>query len=82
MVNMTLVISDDLKKRMDEHSEVRWSNVVRTIIENKLDDFEKAEKLASKSKMTLKDAEEIAAKIGVGMGKHARRLLNENYGRR
>ncbi len=48
-------------------------------IENKLDDFEKAEKLASKSRMTLGDAQEIAAKIDMEIGKRARRLLDKNY---
>ena len=64
---------------MEKHPEIRWSNAVRAIIERKLSDFEIAEKLAQKSNLTEKDAEQLTKKINKEMGKHARKLLNESY---
>ncbi len=53
-------------------SEIRWSEVARKAIEKKVEDLELLEKLASKSKLAQKDAEEISWKINE---KVAKRLL-------
>ncbi len=82
MPNITLAISDETRKKMDAHSHIKWSNVVRSIILQKLEDFEAAEKLAKKSRLTEKDISKLAEKINRAMGKHAEALLNENYSRR
>lgn len=75
---MTLVINDEMREQMKKHPEVRWSNAVRVIIEKKLRDFEIAEKLAQKSKLTEKDVEMLSSKVNNSMGKHAKVLLNES----
>jgi len=77
MPNLTLSIPNDTKKRMAAHASVRWSNVVRTIIERKLDDFEEAERLAQKSRLTRKDVDRLSAKVDAAMGRHVKRLLDE-----
>lgn len=57
---------------MKKFSEVRWSEVARKAIEKKVEDLEMLEKLASKSKLTERDVEEISRKINE---KVAKRLL-------
>jgi len=76
--NITLAITDELKDKMKEHSSIKWSNVVRSIIEKKLSDFQDAEKVGKKSKLTEKDVEELATKVNLAMKVHAEALLNES----
>lgn len=82
MPNITLSIPDEIKQKMDEHPHVKWSNVVRSVILQKLSDFEEAERLARKSKLTMADVEQIAVKVNRAMAKHAEALLNERHSRR
>jgi len=63
MPNLTLAIPEQLHARMKQHSEIRWSEVVRATIEKKINDLEIAERIAQKSKLTQKDIDEIAHKI-------------------
>ena len=63
MPNLTLSIPETLHEKMKEHSEIRWSEVVRATIEKKINDLEIAERIAQKSKLTQKDIDEIAHKI-------------------
>jgi hypothetical protein len=77
MPNITLAISEELKNEMEKHSSVKWSSAVRNIIEQKLTDFAEAEKIAKKSKFTMKDWKLIEKKISKNLAKHAEALLNE-----
>lgn len=77
MPNVTLSVSDETRKRMLEHPEVRWSNAIRAVIERKLDDFEVADRLAGKSLVTENDAKLLAAKVDSAMARHAKGLLDE-----
>ncbi len=63
MANMTLSIPDELHKKMKKFSELRWSEIARKAIEQRVNDLEALDKLASKSKITDKDVEEISKKI-------------------
>lgn len=63
MVNMTLAIPDELHNKMKEFSEIRWSEVARKAIEQRVNDLEVMNKIASKSKLTKKDVEELSKKI-------------------
>jgi len=78
MPNITLVISEELKTKMDRHSSVKWSAAVRNIIEQKLSDFAEAERLAKNSLFSLKDWKSISKKISKNVAKHAEALLNES----
>jgi len=60
---MTLSIPDELHKKMKQFSEIRWSEIVRRAIQQRIDDLESMEKIVSKSKLTKKDADEISKKI-------------------
>ncbi len=69
MVNMTLAIPGELKEMMDKHAEINWSEVARQAFIEKTSQLELLESIASKSKLTEKDAEEIARKIKKSMWK-------------
>ena len=69
MVNMTLSIPEELHKKMKKLSEIKWSEVARKAIEQRVNDLETIEKIASKSKLTQKDADEISKKIKEGIAK-------------
>jgi len=63
MPNITLSIPEEIHKKMKSLPEVRWSEVARRAIEERINDFEAIEKISSKSKLTKKDVDEISKKI-------------------
>ena len=69
MVNMTLSIPPELHERMKCMPDIRWSEVARRAIEQRIDDLETMNRIASKSKLTKRDVEEISKKIKRGMAK-------------
>ena len=69
MGNMTLAIPDDVQIEMKHFSEVRWSEVARKAILQKIEALKMAEKLAEKSKLTQKDVDDFNKKIKSLAGK-------------
>ena len=63
MGNLTLMVPEELQKKMRKHNEIRWSEVIRQAIEKKINDLDFLEKLSSKSKLTSDDVLEISKKI-------------------
>jgi len=63
MANMTLSIPEEIHKKMKKFSEIRWSEIARRAIEERINDLEVMNKIASKSKLTKKDVEELSKKI-------------------
>lgn len=63
MANMTLSIPDELHKKMKKMSEIRWSEIARRAIEQRIEDLEVMNKIANKSKLSKKDVDEISKKI-------------------
>ena len=63
MGNMTLSIPDPVQKEMKQFSEIKWSEVARKAIIERLETLQVAEKLAKKSKLTAKDVSEFSKKI-------------------
>ena len=63
MGNITLALPDDLQERMRNHAEIRWSEVVRKSITQKVEMLEIMDKIAKKSRLTKKDIDEISKKI-------------------
>ena len=66
---MTLSIPDELHKKMKRFSEIRWSEIARKSIEQRVDDLEVMDRIASKSKLTKKDVMEISKKINSRISK-------------
>ena len=63
MGNITLSIPDNIHKDMRQFSEVKWSEVARKAIIQKLETLHLAESLAKKSKLSEKDVTEFSDKI-------------------
>ncbi|MEK6880737.1 MAG: hypothetical protein AABY22_14055 [Nanoarchaeota archaeon] len=63
MVNITLAISEELHKKMIKHTDIKWSEVARRAFEKRLNEIDIDERILSKSKLTMRDVEEISAKI-------------------
>ena len=63
MPNMTLSIPEELHRKMKNMGEVRWSEIARRAIEERINDLEVMNKIASKSKLTKRDVDEISKKI-------------------
>ena len=73
MGNMTLSIPDEVRKEMKQFSEVKWSEVARKAIQERLETLQMAEKLARKSRLSAKDVEDFSRKITASA---AKRFLN------
>lgn len=69
MPNLTLAISEELHNKMKQHSDVRWSEVVRKSISERVEILDVVNKLAKKSKLTKKDVDEIAEKVDSAVAK-------------
>jgi len=63
MGNITLSVPDNIHKQMKHFSEVRWSEVARKAILEKLELLQLAEKLAKKSKLTEEDIKKFNKKV-------------------
>ena len=74
MGTMSVSVEDDMKVRMNQLSEINWSAVARKAFEDKLKEVEILKKLASKSKLTAKDANEISKKINENMARKFRSM--------
>jgi hypothetical protein len=67
MPNITLSIPEEIHIIMKKHREMRWSEVARKAIVEEVKKIELMEKIASKSKLTMKDIEEINEKVKKGI---------------
>jgi uncharacterized protein YajQ (UPF0234 family) len=76
MVNMTLSIPSELHEKMKKLSDIRWSEVARRAIEERINDLETMNRLASKSKLTKKDVDEISKKIKRSASKKFNEICN------
>lgn len=63
MATITVNVDDDLKKRMEKHPEINWSEVTRQAITEKIEALEVMDELTSMSELTESDVQEIADKI-------------------
>ncbi|MBN1376820.1 hypothetical protein JW949_00620 [Candidatus Woesearchaeota archaeon] len=69
MPTITLSVPEDLKKEMDKSREINWSEVARTAIKKKIEELNILKSITSKSKLTEKDALELAKKINKSLHK-------------
>lgn len=69
MANVTLIVPNELQEKMKQHSEIRWSEVIRKAIQKKIEDLEFLDKLTAKSKLTPKDVLEISKKVDASVAK-------------
>jgi len=69
MGNITLAIPDKLHKKLRTHSDIRWSEVIRRILEKRIRDLEIMDEIVSRSKFSDADIDELGEKIKEGMAK-------------
>ncbi|MAG47016.1 hypothetical protein CL617_00285 [archaeon] len=63
MTNITLSIENSVYKRLKKHSEIKWSEFVRRIIKQRLDELDKMDKHHDKeSILTMLASENILKK--------------------
>lgn len=67
MPNMTLSIPEELHNIVKQHTEIKWSEVARKAMWLQARKLKLMDKLASKSKLTEKDIEELDHKIKTGL---------------
>ena len=63
MGNITLSVPEDVHKEMKHFSEVKWSEVARKAIIDRLETLKLAESLAKKSKLSESDIEQFSKRI-------------------
>lgn len=59
MPNITLSIPDDLHRKMKRHPEVKWSEVVRRVISERIRDLEAMDRITAKSQLAPADVGEL-----------------------
>ena len=69
MVNMTLSIPNELREKMKKFAEIKWSEIARHAIQQRIEDLEVMNKITAKSKFTEKDIRELSEKIKKGIAK-------------
>jgi metal-responsive CopG/Arc/MetJ family transcriptional regulator len=63
MTNITLSIEDSVHRRMRQYSEIKWSEFVRKMIQNRLEELERIEKSKNKEGiLTMLAAEKVLKK--------------------
>ena len=69
MANITLAIPDSLHERIKKHNEIRWSEIIRKMLQKNLEQMELMDKIVKNSKLTQKDVDEISQKIDSSVAK-------------
>lgn len=64
---------------MREHPHMRWSSAIRSMIEQKLDEFDEADRLAKKLNLRMDDFEAVGKKIRDANRESIQALLNESH---
>lgn len=67
MPKVSIRVSEDLKREMEEHREVNWSEVARRAFTEHVRRIELADALASGSELTGEEVEEISRRVKKGI---------------
>lgn len=73
MVNVTLAVSEELRRIMRNHPEIKWSEVARQAMWEYAKKLEMMDEVTRESKLTEKDALEIGRTIKAGLGARYRK---------
>ena len=63
MANITLALPESVHRIVKQHKEIRWSEIARAAISNHAAKLEMMDRIASKSKLSLKDIEELNERV-------------------
>jgi len=75
MVNITLSVPSELKKKMEEFPEINWSEVARGAIREKANQLGILRAIVSKSKLTEKGAGELGVAINKELAKRYKKMI-------
>ncbi|MBI5635787.1 hypothetical protein HY993_02375 [Candidatus Micrarchaeota archaeon] len=78
VVNLTIAVSTDLKKQLDENPEINWSEVARQSFKKKLDDLAILNEFSKDSALTQKDVERLSRKVGLALTKRLEKAAKSN----
>lgn len=67
MANITLALPESVHRIVRKHKEILWSEIVRVAIIRHAAKLEIMDNIAAKSKLTMKDIEEINDKVKEGL---------------
>lgn len=73
MPTLTLAVPEELKNEMDKLPELNWSEIARKAISERVKEYKLFKSIVAKSKMTEKDADELANKVKASMHKRLKR---------
>jgi len=74
MPNITLSLPIEVHKMMQEYPEIRWSEVARRAIVEKLEDLKKLDALAKSNELSPKEIDELDHIIKKSLAARYRRL--------
>ncbi len=63
MPTVTVSVDEQLKRRMEKHPEINWSEVTRQAIEEKISELELLDELTADSTLSAEDAAEISERV-------------------
>ena len=69
MVNLTLSIPEELRRKLDEFKEINWSAVAREAFLQKISDLEFLKEFKSKSELTKEDALRLGREVNKRLSK-------------
>ncbi len=69
MVNITLAVSDDIKREMEKFPEINWSVIAREAIRRRVELLKKFREFTKDSTMTEEDAIRLGRKVNEGLRK-------------
>ena len=72
MVSITLAVPEELKKEMDRHPELNWSEVARQAIKQRIIFLKKFEEFAAESTLTEDETVELGRKVNKALTKRYR----------
>lgn len=67
MPNLTLAVPEELHRKMRAHPEVKWSEVVRRILAQRIRDLERMDVLTRRSQLAARDVDEIDHLVKEGL---------------
>jgi len=59
MPNLTLAVPEELHRRLKPHPEVKWSEVIRRVLAEKVRDLELMDRLTARSELTREDVADL-----------------------
>ncbi len=69
MVSLTLSVTPELKREMDEFPEMNWSEIARQAIKKRMDLLKEMDRAFAKSKLTEEDAIGLGRLVNKGLAK-------------